>query len=190
MKRAREENVAGPQLKRPATNRGETSAPTQLSSGSQRLTTDDALAYLKAVKDMFKDKKEKYDEFLEVMKDFKAQRIDTAGVITRVKELFKGHRNLILGFNTFLPKGYEITLSPDEELPPKKQPVEFDQAINYVNKIKTRFQYDEQVYKAFLEILNMYRKGNKSIHEVYQEVAGLFQDHQDLLEEFTYFLPD
>jgi Paired amphipathic helix repeat len=31
-------------------------------------------------------------------------RVDTAGVILRVKELFKGHRELILGFNTFLPK--------------------------------------------------------------------------------------
>mgnify|MGYP002776934279 CR=1 FL=1 len=41
---------------------------------SQRLTTSDALTYLQAVKDIFKDKKGKYDEFLEVMKDFKAQR--------------------------------------------------------------------------------------------------------------------
>lgn len=32
------------------------------------------------------------------------RRIDTAGVIIRVKNLFKGHRELILGFNTFLPK--------------------------------------------------------------------------------------
>ncbi len=32
------------------------------------------------------------------------RRIDTAGVIGRVKKLFKGHRELILGFNTFLPK--------------------------------------------------------------------------------------
>lgn len=31
-------------------------------------------------------------------------RIDTTGVIQRVKQLFKGHRELILGFNTFLPK--------------------------------------------------------------------------------------
>lgn len=38
------------------------------------LTTVDALSYLKAVKDNFQDKKEKYDTFLEVMKDFKAQR--------------------------------------------------------------------------------------------------------------------
>ena len=62
-------------------------------------------------------------------------RINTVGVIARVKELFKGHRNLILGFNTFLPKDYEITLPLEEELAPKKHLVEFNQAINYVNKI-------------------------------------------------------
>jgi len=131
-----------------------------------------------------------------------------------------------------------------------KQPVEFDQAINYVNKIKvqamstqtpmqthcclvcikiaclptglhllqTRFATDERVYKAFLEILNMYRKGQKNISNVYDEVkcmhlctaakaaspasitdlnamlavqvALLFRSHDDLLQEFTYFLPD
>ncbi len=31
-------------------------------------------------------------------------RIDTTGVIQRVKDLFKGHKELVLGFNTFLPK--------------------------------------------------------------------------------------
>ncbi|CAM6112569.1 unnamed protein product [Calypogeia fissa] len=208
MKRSRENGIPGPLVKRPAGyNRAEmamsepaAAPPSSVSGGggsagggggaAQRLTTDDALAYLKAVKDMFKDDKDKYDEFLEVMKDFKAQRIDTAGVITRVKDLFRGHRALILGFNAFLPKGYEITLPAKEEHLTKKQPVEFDQAINYVNKIKTRFQNDEHVYKAFLEILNMYRKGNKSIQEVYQEVAQLFTQHADLVEEFTYFLPD
>ena len=41
---------------------------------SQKLTTNDALSYLKDVKEMFQDQKEKYDMFLEVMKDFKAQR--------------------------------------------------------------------------------------------------------------------
>lgn len=43
-------------------------------ANTQKLTTNDALAYLKAVKDIFQDKREKYDDFLEVMKDFKAQR--------------------------------------------------------------------------------------------------------------------
>ncbi|CAH8257671.1 unnamed protein product [Arabidopsis lyrata] len=160
-------------------------------SSVQKLTTNDALAYLKAVKDKFQDKRDKYDEFLEVMKDFKAQRVDTTGVILRVKELFKGNRELILGFNTFLPKGFEITLRPEDDQPaaPKK-PVEFEEAISFVNKIKTRFQGDDRVYKSFLDILNMYRKENKSITEVYQEVAILFRDHHDLLVEFTHFLPD
>ena len=72
---------------------------------------------------------------------------------------------------------------------PKPQ-VEFVHAISYVNKIKTRFSNDESVYKAFLEILNMYRKNLKSISQVYEEVALLFKSHNDLLEEFTYFLPD
>ncbi|CAM6050285.1 unnamed protein product [Sphagnum compactum] len=208
MKRSREENKGGPQVKRAAAAAGAGGGGGGGPSGEmsseaavahQRLTTEDALSYLKAVKDKFNEDKGKYEEFLATMKDFKAQRIDTAGVIERVKELFKGHRALILGFNTFLPEGYEITL-PEEETTAtatattseqqKKQPVEFDQAINYVNKIKARFQSDEHVYKAFLEILNMYRKGNKSISEVYQEVATLFYNHPDLLEEFTCFLPE
>ncbi|KAJ8465430.1 hypothetical protein OPV22_027982 [Ensete ventricosum] len=179
----------GSRLKWPNVPRADPSWQTHMAPAAEvgstsKLTTNDALAYLKAVKDIFHDKREKYDEFLEVMKDFKSQRIDTNGVIMRVKELFKGHRDLILGFNTFLPKGYEI------KLPEEKKPVEFEEAIVFVNKIKSRFQNDEHVYKSFLDILNMYRRENKSIREVYEEVAALFQNHQDLLEEFTHFLPD
>uniref|UniRef100_A0A1J3CP36 Paired amphipathic helix protein Sin3-like 1 n=1 Tax=Noccaea caerulescens TaxID=107243 RepID=A0A1J3CP36_NOCCA len=155
---------------------------------SQKLTTNDALSYLREVKEIFQDQREKYDSFLEVMKDFKAQRTDTSGVIARVKELFKGHNNLIYGFNTFLPKGYEITFIEEDESLPKKT-VEFEEAINFVNKIKTRFKHDQHVYKSFLDILNMYRKENKEISEVYNEVSILFEGHSDLLEEFTRFLP-
>lgn len=67
--------------------------------------------------------------------NFVSVRIDTTGVIGRVKELFKGHPKLILGFNTFLPKGYEITLA-DEEGAPTKKTVEFDEAVSFVIKIK------------------------------------------------------
>ncbi|XP_075105743.1 paired amphipathic helix protein Sin3-like 2 isoform X3 [Nicotiana tabacum] len=211
MKRLRDDVYANPQFKRPfGSSRGESYGQSQVpgsgaggggnsvggtgggvgaSASTQKLTTNDALSYLKEVKDMFQDQREKYDLFLDVMKDFKAQRIDTSGVIARVKDLFKGHPNLILGFNTFLPKGYEITLTEEEEAPPKKT-VEFEEAISFVNKIKKRFQNDDHVYKSFLDILNMYRKEHKGITEVYQEVAALFEDHPDLLDEFTRFLPD
>ncbi|EEC78333.1 hypothetical protein OsI_18074 [Oryza sativa Indica Group] len=163
-------------------------APSQQGQGpsqNQKLTTNDALLYLKAVKDKFQDKRDKYDEFLEVMRDFKSGRIDTAGVIIRVKTLFNGHHELILGFNAFLPKGFAIKLQDLE-----KKPVDFMEAINFVNKIKARFQQEDHVYKSFLGILNMYRLHNKSIQDVYGEVAALFRDYPDLLEEFKHFLPD
>ncbi|PON60199.1 Paired amphipathic helix [Trema orientale] len=65
---------------------------------------DNAAAYLKVVKDLFKDQREKYDDFLQLLNDYRAQRIDMAGVVERVKDLFEGHPDLILGFNAFLPK--------------------------------------------------------------------------------------
>lgn len=40
----------------------------------QKLQTTDALSYLKVVKEKFQDKGDMYNEFLDVMKEFKAQR--------------------------------------------------------------------------------------------------------------------
>lgn len=42
--------------------------------GQGRLTTSDALSYLRNVKVKFADRKDIYDTFLEIMKEFKAQR--------------------------------------------------------------------------------------------------------------------
>lgn len=65
----------------------------------------------------FSDKPHIYNEFLEIMKNFKAQSINTPGVIERVKNLFRGYNKLILGFNTFLPEGegYKIELTAEEQ---------------------------------------------------------------------------
>jgi histone deacetylase complex regulatory component SIN3 len=69
--------------------------------------------FLDQVKLVFQNNMEIYFEFLQVIADHKAQGIDIRGVAAIVKELFKGHRNLILGFNVFLPKKYQITLSSE-----------------------------------------------------------------------------
>ena len=91
----------------------------------RQLKVEDALAYLDQVKMKFERKPQIYNQvhtrpparpppepppsprptppqFLDIMKEFKAQSIDTPGVIERVLHLFNGHRELILGFNTFL----------------------------------------------------------------------------------------
>eukprot|EP01135_Chromosphaera_perkinsii_P004375 Nk52_evm26s279 gene=Nk52_evmTU26s279 len=211
----------------------------QMNTGAsyQRLKVEDALSYLDQVKIQFSDHPQVYNQFLDIMKDFKSQSIDTPGVIGRVSTLFDGHPDLIRGFNTFLPPGYKIEVNQASHqgghassqqsgpMPPhiqhgppggqgpvhpqfhrptpqqpdirheqnrggSQKPVEFNHAINYVNKIKTRFAQQPEIYKAFLEILHTYQKEARSIKEVYAQVATLFRSHSDLLEEFSQFLPE
>ena len=79
-----------------------------LSSQGQQPILNDALTYLDQVKVRFQEQPDVYNRFLDIMKDFKSQAIDTPGVIDRVSTLFAGHPELIQGFNTFLPPGYKI----------------------------------------------------------------------------------
>lgn len=283
-------------------------------AGMRELRVEDALLYLDDVKREFQNRPAIYNEFLAIMKNFKSQEVDTPGVIARVSKLFRGYNNLILGFNTFLPDGYKISLAdleraeaqrvaeeqalaaqaerfdktkkpksqnkrtllgegrlqtggirpvgqqppgftnarpmtqhgsdgqevgspmqqqsqqregehwvrspevlsphgmppPSQQLqkqpgqpprgpfnqamqqppPPQHQAVEFDHAISYVTTIKKRFASDPNTYHSFLEILHTYQKEQRGIKEVLEQVAHLFQDHPDLLKEFTFFLPD
>ncbi|XP_065661588.1 paired amphipathic helix protein Sin3a isoform X2 [Hydra vulgaris] len=274
--------------------------PSHVAGGQQqyqRLKVEDALSYLDQVKLQFGNKPQVYNEFLDIMKEFKSQTIDTPGVISRVSALFKGHIDLIVGFNTFLPPGYKIEVSltdintvnvcaptgttthlisgsgliaapnqPNLNKPPVVQSISHvstlvstavtttlpksptrpislpskssspvssapvmslpspgvhsqtqaqHHAINYVTKIKNRFQGQPEVYQKFLDILNNYQTEQKAIKEntvdqygrvcqeqdiyaregklateVYQQVAKLFNKQEDLLQEFSQFLPD
>lgn len=68
--------------------------------------------------------------------------------------------------------------------------VGFNHAISYVNKIKTRFASQPDIYKQFLEILQTYQREQKQIAEVYEQVTVLFANSPDLLDDFKQFLPD
>jgi paired amphipathic helix protein Sin3a len=179
-------------------------------------------------------------------------------VIERVSTLFRGHPSLISGFNTFLPPGYRIECSLDnndqdiikvttptgtttttgggilqlnrdgqlangspsyyggtyepssnhsgsvgpsgvpqyhdtaaphpgsgqqDQLPPdnRRAPVEFNHAINYVNKIKNRFGNEPDTYKQFLEILQTYQKEQKPIQEVRGHCVLCFVQEDQIL---------
>ncbi|KZP17508.1 hypothetical protein FIBSPDRAFT_911970 [Athelia psychrophila] len=91
----------------PAPSKPSTPAPAA-AAAERPLNVTDALSYLDAVKMQFQDQPDVYNHFLDIMKDFKSQLIDTPGVIKRVSYLFNGHPQLIQGFNTFLPVGYRI----------------------------------------------------------------------------------
>ncbi|KAH0651602.1 hypothetical protein KY285_032196 [Solanum tuberosum] len=138
-----------------------------------------ALSYVREIKDTFVEQVEKYDMFLDVMKAFKAR---------RVRELFKGHPSLLLGFNAFMPNGYKIMFN-DEDKASSKKTTNNEEEHNLVENIKKYFGNDHE-YKSFVDIMMMYKKERKDINEVNHEVAVLFNDHPHLLDEFSEFLKD
>jgi paired amphipathic helix protein Sin3a len=83
-----------------------------------------------------------------------------------------------------LPSGYKIEVEDVESQEYEKQQKEeklpttdFNQAISYITKIKSRFSQQPETYNAFLDILHHYQKEQTSIKIVYEQVALLFKDH-------------
>ena len=74
----------------------------------RRFKIEDALTYLDRVKYHLRNQPQVYNNFLDIMKGFRSQTIDTPGVIARVSHLFSDYPDFIVGFNTFLPPGYKI----------------------------------------------------------------------------------
>ncbi|KAG5580265.1 hypothetical protein H5410_050892 [Solanum commersonii] len=146
------------------------------------------LSYVGEIKDTFVDQVEKYDMFLDVMQHLKARRIDHVAVIERVRELFKGHPSLLLGFNAYLPNDYETMLNDGEKASSKKT-TNNEEEHNLVKNIMKCVENDHE-YKSFVDIMMMYKKESKDINAVYHEVAVHFNDHPDLLDELTEFLKD
>ncbi|KAF4555812.1 Sin3a C-terminal domain-containing protein [Elsinoe fawcettii] len=96
----------------------------------------------------------------------------------------------IPGRVTPLPPGEGGPDGQAGDLDDKKEPVEFNHAINYVNKIKNRFSSQPEIYKSFLDILQTYQRESRPIQEVYGQVTKLFESASDLLEDFKQFLPE
>ncbi|KAI0062716.1 hypothetical protein BV25DRAFT_1803353 [Artomyces pyxidatus] len=224
----------------------------QAAPADRQLNVTDALSYLDAVKVQFHSRPDVYNVFLDIMKDFKSQVIDTPGVIQRVSNLFHGHPSLIQGFNTFLPVGYRIDVGassqmitvttpsgtvmqsttdmlglppppPNEGSSPPMSTTEFGApprassalglpskartsspdlvaledadrqnlgpAMDYVQRIKTRFSDDPDTYKKFLEILSSHKSTANNKSEVYAKVEELFKDAPELSSAFREFLP-
>ena len=125
-------------------NNGQNNAAGGLATATNqfyRLKVEDALSYLDQVKFQFEQQPEVYNHFLDIMKEFKSQTIDTPGVISRVSNLFRGHTDLIEGFNTFLPPGYKIEVqandcvhftAPNSTLSTLVQPIQAGNAAGFM----------------------------------------------------------
>lgn len=137
--------------------------------------------------------------------------IDTNRVIEEVKTLFVDHPHLIQGFNDFLPPTLKIPgkdqddNSQSSSAPQTRQrsaqksqsgedesdrQKDLAKAKEYVRKIKKRFESTPDTYKSFLSILQDFSREKITTQEIYDKVSNLFQDHSDLLDDFSHFLPE
>lgn len=151
---------------------------------------DDALALVTAVRDKFQDKnRENYHSFLQVLSDFKAERIDRRVVKLKVYELFKGHQDLMLRFNTFMPTQYEIKLPLDDDEQQGRQ-LETKDALAFLKKVRDVFQgTNREKYDELLNILKDFNAQRIDASGVAERVTELFQGHTNLILGFNVFLP-
>ncbi|GLJ54028.1 hypothetical protein SUGI_1156150 [Cryptomeria japonica] len=110
-------------------------------------TEIDAQSYLISVKEHFKDDTGEFAQFIQILNDFRSKTCDAIGIITRLKQLVKSHE-LLLSFNKFLPKGFEI-LCPSKDCLRNKPRFQLKETLRYIRKIKTRFQDEEYIRKGF-----------------------------------------
>ncbi|KAL7304467.1 hypothetical protein TKK_0003261 [Trichogramma kaykai] len=95
-------------------NEAVVSQSSDFGSRMERRSFDNALSYLDEVKYQFEDQPWVYDEFLSLMRKFNMQELDTRGIMRRLRKLFHGHRELIVGLNQFLPPGYKLETNDDD----------------------------------------------------------------------------
>ncbi|XP_058762410.1 uncharacterized protein LOC131635782 isoform X2 [Vicia villosa] len=140
--------------------------------------TDDTLGYLNAVKVAFQNNMEKYDQFLQVLRDFIANRIYISDVKAKFKTLFKGHRYLIFKFNSFVPMNHRIALFSPED------------ALGFVQAVHQATQYKgESKFNEFLKVLKDYKDQTIDISSFTSRVKVVLKTHPDLILEFNSIMP-
>ncbi|KAH6909802.1 paired amphipathic helix [Coprinopsis sp. MPI-PUGE-AT-0042] len=65
-----------------------------------------SIEYINKVKIHFADQPQVYQQWLDIMGDFRVSAIGVPEVIERVSKLFNGNSELMEGFNAFLPPGH------------------------------------------------------------------------------------
>lgn len=69
-------------------------------------------------------------------------------------------------------------------------PVDFDDAVSYVQKVKHRFLDQPDTYRQFLEILKTYQRESTPVQEIHSQVVDVFASASNLVEGFNEFMPN
>lgn len=169
--------------------------PSGYGKASEDLDLSDAMLFLSKVKDEYKHDPSTYDQFLELMRDYKHGKVEATGVIRAVSNLFKNKPNLIKGFNDFLPSDFKVWEIPRRQsmVISTKEPEDLDkqsQAYNYIVRVKKRLSGEPETYRAFLEIIRGYQNNRGPTGVVLNQLKRVIGNYPDLIKGFMEFMPD
>ena len=98
----------------------------------------DALAYIRRVKQTFKQSPQSYKKFAEILSAYHSNAMTTRAAIESTVKLLQAHPVLVLGFNRFLPKGHRIhmfdNLSYLITLPPRTPHKSQERIVLYIDQ--------------------------------------------------------
>ncbi|KAK2984820.1 hypothetical protein RJ640_004645 [Escallonia rubra] len=161
---------------------------------------EQCLSYVLLLREKFHTQSDRYHEFVKLLGDFHGRRVNACRFSSKVKELFNGHKDLILGFNAFLPRNLRnaVTDAEDGDAVRSSTPAKANKrddraikaAVEFVNKVRKRFGTDDLAFKAFLDTMARYQRRHLSDDQIDQEFRVFFRGHPDLYIDFTRFLAD
>ncbi|KAI3980152.1 hypothetical protein MKX01_033293 [Papaver californicum] len=153
--------------------------------------------YLRAVKSVFQDNKEKYGEFLQiVIGAAKSQTKDIAELVdvsARIKALLKGHSRLILVFNTFLPKECQITQTPEDggDVSKMKRPRKSIQSVEKIedsNEDLHAVEYGQQCTPSYRLVLHPIPFTNVDSPDTVENPKNRYEKMQTKCENYRFDL--
>lgn len=153
---------------------------------------EQALAFIKTLKRNFSN----FESLAEALVDFREGNTDTAALVLRISELVHGHRDLIAGFNNFLPEKHRLPISsadqptqpqpqPQPQLSLKRRREVVKHAIEFVNKVR-KTSKDDEIYTSFLRVVTDFQ-AHRNIVRVDKEISALFKANPELYIDFTWF---
>lgn len=149
-----------------------------------RVTMKDAIAFMDTVKTVLGAKSV---GFINLFKDYKAKRINAKQVISGARSFLKGHRELIAGFNLFLPRAHEISVPLEDDAFAREMEPFLEDALKFIKKVEKQLNAEQLAY--FLNLLHEHQNMRKSLEDLCLEIGLLFSDKPDLLQDFNSFLP-
>jgi histone deacetylase complex regulatory component SIN3 len=176
-------------------------------------TEDEAVSFVAQVKERFLQTPEVFVTFLRIIRSL-SQKGMNENALERAKVsmsiLFKNHPDLMEKFHNFLSE--DSTFEQDENIPdqsstsythssittnsmmtavhsPGRSFPTYEDAYGYLRRVKLAFAGKPSTYLTFLELMQQTKEKNLDALALISEVVRLFEGHNDLILDFTQFLP-